>query len=76
MTSFRVVTDDEIERGLDLVAELIDRYGDVYWPVFDRLERELNERNARERRLESRLERTRNKRSKPNKNSLLAQKRY
>jgi hypothetical protein len=57
MASFRIVTDDEIERGLDLVAELIDRYGDVYWPVFDRLESELAQRRLKEARLKARLRR-------------------
>ncbi len=57
MTSSRTITDQEIEDGLDLVAELIDRYGDVYWPVFDRLERELETRRSKVARLNSRLRR-------------------
>lgn len=57
MTSSRIITDQEIEDGLDLVAELIDRYGDVYWPIFDRLERELEQRRSKAARLESRLRR-------------------
>ncbi len=55
MPSCRVVTDQEIEDGLDLVAELIDRYGDVYWPVFDRLESELAQRRSKATRLRARL---------------------
>jgi hypothetical protein len=51
----RKVTDQEIEDALDLVAELIDKYGDVYWPVFERLERELAERRSRRERLKARL---------------------
>ncbi len=55
MATPRIVTNEEIETGLDLVAELIERYGDVYWPVFDRLERELSERRSRTTRLAARL---------------------
>lgn len=57
MTSSRTITDQEIEDGLDLVAKLIDRYGDVYWPVFDRLERELEQRRSKSARLRARLQR-------------------
>lgn len=55
MATSRVITDQEIEDGLELLAELIDRYGDVYWPLFDRLERELEERRSKAARLSSRL---------------------
>ena len=41
----RAITDAELENGLDLLAELIDRYGEVYWPIFQRLENELSRRN-------------------------------
>lgn len=53
----RVFTDQEIEDGLDLVAELIDRYGDMYWPIFDRLERELLQRQEKASKLQARLAR-------------------
>ena len=43
MPSRRTISEEEIEDGLNVVARLIDRYGDVYWPVFERLERELEE---------------------------------
>ncbi len=57
MSPDRKVTDKEIENGLDLVAELIDKYGDVYWPVYERLERELAERKSRRAKLKERLKR-------------------
>ena len=45
------VTEQEIENGLSSLARLIDRYGDAYWPVFERLERELGVRRQRRERL-------------------------
>jgi len=51
----RVITEKEIEDGLCVVARLIERYGDAYWPVFDRLERELEEKKKRAHRLRLRL---------------------
>ena len=45
------VTEREIENGLSSLARLIDRYGDAYWPVFERLERELGIRKERRKRL-------------------------
>lgn len=55
MAMSRVISDREIEDGLELLAELIDRYGDVYWPLFDRLERELEQRRSKAARLSARL---------------------
>lgn len=51
----RNITDQAIEDGLDTVAVLIERYGDVYWPIFERLERELEMRRSRQARLRLRL---------------------
>jgi len=51
----RKITDREIEDGLNVVARLIERYGDVYWPVFERLELELQKRRSRAARLSRRL---------------------
>lgn len=53
------ITEQEIEDGLDFVAGLIDRHGDAYWPIFDRLERELEQRRSRAARLQARLNRKR-----------------
>ena len=49
------ITDQDIEDGLNFVAGLIDRHGDAYWPIFERLERELAERRSRAARLRARL---------------------
>ena len=57
MPSRRVISEEEIEDGLNVVARLIDRYGDVYWPVFERLERELEDRRSRSWRVKARLKR-------------------
>ena len=49
------VTEQEIESSLSSLARLIDRYGDAYWPVFERLERELSLSKDRRRRLQAHL---------------------
>ena len=51
----RKYTDEEIENGLDLLAELIDRYGEIYWTIFERLERELSARQDKASKLRARL---------------------
>jgi len=51
----RTITDLELEQGLDLLAELIDRYGEVYWPIFDRIENELSFRKERSKKLNARI---------------------
>ena len=51
MDNGQQVTEQEIESSLSSVARLIDRYGDAYWPVFERLERELSLRKDRQRRV-------------------------
>jgi len=38
------ITDKDIEEGLSVLAWLIDRYGDAAWPLFERLEKELESR--------------------------------
>lgn len=55
MTQSSTITDQDIEDGLNFVAGLIDRHGDVYWPIFERLERELEERQSKAARLSARL---------------------
>ncbi|PKP79903.1 MAG: hypothetical protein CVT79_17420 [Alphaproteobacteria bacterium HGW-Alphaproteobacteria-18] len=50
------VTEEEIESSLSSVARLIDRYGDAYWPVFERLEHELYVRKERRQRLSAHLQ--------------------
>lgn len=45
------VSVNHIERCLNKVALLVEAYGDEYWPTFERLERELEVRNGRFKRL-------------------------
>lgn len=37
--------------ALRTVARIIERYGDIYWPIFERLENELQMRRSRAARL-------------------------
>ena len=45
------VTDARLKRGLADAVELIEKYGDQYWPIFDRLEQELKLRDTKLQRL-------------------------
>ena len=47
----RVVTETDIKTALRSVAILTDLYGDKYWPIFERLEKELEARHSRRSRL-------------------------
>ena len=38
------ISDEDLEDLLTSMARIIDRYGDVYWPIFERLEGELQQR--------------------------------
>ncbi|MBL4870003.1 MAG: hypothetical protein JKX72_03510 [Robiginitomaculum sp.] len=49
------ITESELEAGLSTVAKLINAYGEKYRPVFERLEMELETKQSRFRRVESRL---------------------
>jgi len=40
-TSSIPVSDSAIEAALMTVARIVERYGEAYWPIFERLEREL-----------------------------------
>lgn len=50
------VTEQEIETSLSSLARLIDRYGDAYWPIFERLDQELTARKERRFRVLARLQ--------------------
>ena len=52
MTQF---SDHEIENAIRTVASLIDRFGDAYWPILERLEDELEHRRARQAKLRNYL---------------------
>jgi len=45
------ITDAEIKASLIYVAGLIERQGDTYWPLVERLDHELLKRRKRARRL-------------------------
>lgn len=47
----RIVQDEELETALASLSRIIERYGDIYWPIFERLESELQARHARSARL-------------------------
>ena len=45
------VSEKEIEVALYSVAQLVSTYGDKYWPIFERLEKELDKLRAKSMRL-------------------------
>tara|TARA_R110001632_G_scaffold12019_1_gene42259 strand:+ start:119 stop:352 length:234 start_codon:yes stop_codon:yes gene_type:complete len=51
------VTIGDIEDALDIAARVVDLFGFRYWPIFERLEAELERRASREARLNARLNR-------------------
>lgn len=48
-------TEEELEKALRSIAILIRDYGPKYWPVFERIERELELVQARQLRLAAAL---------------------
>ena len=44
-------TDSDIEAAIRTIASVIDRFGDAYWPLLERLEQELQARHSRAARL-------------------------
>lgn len=55
MKSLSSPSEDELEKGLKTAARLVKTFGDRYWPVFERLEQELEKRHSRAARLQRRL---------------------
>ena len=49
------ITDAEIKASLTYVAGLVERQGDVYWPLIERLDHELLKRCRRAKRLKGLL---------------------
>lgn len=43
---------DRLYKAAAIAAELVTRFGDDYWPVFERIDRELEARRSRKSRLE------------------------
>ena len=48
----------DVRRGMTIAAQLIERYGPQYWPVLERLKRELDAMDDREALLASLLSET------------------
>jgi len=51
MPTETAVTIPELKVALAKIVHLMDLYGDKYWPIFERLERELEELESRPARL-------------------------
>ena len=49
------VSDQDLEDALGIAAKMIDLYGYKYWPIFERLEAELDARTERVKRVQARL---------------------
>lgn len=49
------ISEKDLENLLTSLARIIDRYGDAYWPIFERLEQELEQRQTRRSRITARL---------------------
>ena len=45
----------EIEHAAAIAAMVVKEFGEVYWPIFERLEREIEQRQSRQNRLNARL---------------------
>ena len=54
----KALTTGDIEDALNIAARVVDRFGYKYWPIFERLEAELESRTSREDRLRARLGRS------------------
>ena len=52
------VSERELEAALHSVAQLVSSYGDKYWPIFERLENELDDMRSRSKRLTDALGRS------------------
>lgn len=53
----QAVSDRDIEAALRSVAQLVNEYGDKYWPIFERLEDEMDKRSSKSIRLARVLQR-------------------
>ena len=51
----KAVTAEDLEFGLGVLARIIDTQGDAVWPLFERLERELEDVRSRRDRVERHL---------------------
>ena len=51
------VTEERLEHCLSILARVIDSQGDAAWPLFERLERELEDLRGRRARLDKHMPR-------------------
>jgi len=51
----KAVTAEDLEYGLSVLARIIDTQGEAAWPLFERLERELDDLRSRRQRIELHL---------------------
>ena len=51
----KAVTAEDLEYGLGVLARIIDTQGDAVWPLFERLERELENVQSRRQRVKRHL---------------------
>ena len=52
----RSITAEDLEYGLGVLARIIETQGDAVWPLFERLERELEDVRSRRERVAGHLE--------------------
>ena len=52
---YKDIRDSDIEKGLVTAAKLVEAYGDDYWPIFEKLEKELDKRQSRVLKVRARL---------------------
>lgn len=57
------VTAEDLEYGLSVLARIIETQGDAVWPLFERLERELEDMQSRRGRVERCTQRSRSQRA-------------
>ena len=58
----KTVTAEDLEYGLGVLARIIESQGDAVWPLFERLERELEDMESRRGRVERWTQRNRSQR--------------
>ena len=49
------ISDHRLERALSIAAQVVDLFGEKYWPIFERLESELEARRDRKARIRTYL---------------------
>ena len=49
------ITKRELEEGLEFLALIMDKHGQIYWPLFEKLEKDLSNNIERDEKIQSRL---------------------